>query len=151
MNKPLIVGLFVLAALGLFVTGLFIIRNHHEAFARHMDFYTEFANLAGIAKGAKVRVAGMDAGQVLDVGIPTSPPSRFRVKLRINEKLHGLVRTDSIVTIDTEGVVGDRFLSIGTGSPQLPAALADATLASKEPTEISDLLDQAKGTIADID
>jgi phospholipid/cholesterol/gamma-HCH transport system substrate-binding protein len=151
MNKPWIVGSFVLAGLVLFATGLFMIGNRHEAFARHAEFYVEFSNLSGIAKGAKVQVAGMDAGEVVDVRVPASPASKFRVRLRINETLHGLVRTDSVVTIYTEGVVGDKFLSIGAGTAQMPAATPDSTLASKEPTELSALLDQAKGTITDID
>jgi phospholipid/cholesterol/gamma-HCH transport system substrate-binding protein len=151
MNRYLIVGLFVVAGLGLFATGLFMIGNRHEVFAPHMDFYTEFTNLSGVAKGTKVQVAGMDAGQVLDVGIPDSPSSKFRVKLRINENLHGLVRTDSVVTIGTEGVVGNTFVSISPGSSQASAASAGTTLSSKEPTDLSALLDQAKGTIADID
>lgn len=151
MNRNLIVGFFVVAGLGLFASGLFMIGNRHEAFARHLDFFTEFTDLSGVAKGAKVQVAGMDAGQVLDVGIPDSPSSKFRVRFQINEKFHGLVRTDSVVTIGTEGVVGNKFLSISPGSPQAPAAVAGTTLGSKEPTELSDLLDQAKGTIADMD
>jgi len=69
MNKPLIVGSFVLASLALFASGLFMIGNRHEAFARHAQFYVEFSNLSGIAKGAKVQVAGMDAGEVVDVRI----------------------------------------------------------------------------------
>jgi phospholipid/cholesterol/gamma-HCH transport system substrate-binding protein len=128
-----------------------MIGNRHQAFTRHVDFYTEFTNLYGLAKGAKVQVAGMDGGQILEVGIPDSPASKFRVRLRIDEKLHGLVRTDSIATIGTEGVVGNTFLSISSGSPQAPAAAAQTTLSSKEPTEIADLLDRAKGMISDID
>jgi phospholipid/cholesterol/gamma-HCH transport system substrate-binding protein len=128
-----------------------MIGNRHEAFARHTEFYVEFSNLAGIAKGAKVQVAGMDAGEVLDVRVPPSPASKFRVTLRVNETLRGLVRTDSIVSINTEGVVGNRFLSIGVGTAQAPAAIPEATLVSKETTEPSALLDQAKGTITDID
>jgi phospholipid/cholesterol/gamma-HCH transport system substrate-binding protein len=151
MNKALIVGFFVLASLALFATGLFMIGNRHEAFARHEQFYVEFSNLSGIAKGAKVQVAGMDAGEVVDVRIPASPASKFRVRLRITETLSGLVRTDSTVTIYTEGVVGDKFLSISAGTAQAPAAAPDSTLASKEATELSALLDQAKGTITDID
>ena len=151
MNKPLLVGSFALAGLALFATGLFMIGNRHEAFARHAQFYAEFSNVSGIAKGAKVQVAGMDAGEVVDVRIPASPASKFRVRLRIDESLRGLVRTDSMVTIYTEGVVGNRFLSINAGTAQAPAAPPDSTLPSKEPTELSALLDQAKGTIADVD
>jgi phospholipid/cholesterol/gamma-HCH transport system substrate-binding protein len=150
-NKNFILGLFVLAALGLFCVGLFMIGNRNEAFSHHVDFYAEFTDLAGLAKGAKVQVAGMNAGQILEIGIPDSPSSKFRVKLRVDEKLHGLVRLDSLVTIGTEGIVGDTFVSVSPGSISAAAAPAGATLRSKEPTELAEMLDQAKGTIADVD
>src|ERR1700733_6520200 len=105
MNRNVIVGLFVAAGLALFTIGLFLIGNRHEAFSRHIEFFAEFKDLSGLAKGAKVQVAGMDAGQVLDIGIPDSPTVGFRVKLRVDEKFHGLVRTDSVAMIGTAGVV----------------------------------------------
>jgi phospholipid/cholesterol/gamma-HCH transport system substrate-binding protein len=151
VNRTFTVGLFAIAGLTLFTVGLFLVGNRHEAFARHMDFYAEFTNLAGLSKGAKVQVAGMNAGQILDIAIPDSPSSRFRLKLRVNEKLHGLVRTDSVATIGTEGVVGDTFVLILPGSLKAPAAAAQSTLPSKEPTEIAELLDEGKGVLADVD
>jgi phospholipid/cholesterol/gamma-HCH transport system substrate-binding protein len=151
VNRTFTVGLFAVAGLTLFTVGLFLVGNRHEAFARHMDFYAEFTNLAGLSKGTKVQVAGMNAGQILDIAIPDSPSSRFRVKLQINEKLHGLVRTDSVATIGTEGVVGDTFVLILPGSSKAPAAAAQSTLSSKEPTEIAELLDEGKGVLADVD
>jgi phospholipid/cholesterol/gamma-HCH transport system substrate-binding protein len=150
-NRNLIVGLFVVAGLALFTVGLFLIGNRHEAFARHIEFYAEFLNLDGLPKGAKVRVGGMDAGQVLDIGVPDSPSSRFRVKMRIDEKLHGLVRTDSIVTIGTDGVVGDTVLLVRPGSSHAQAAAALTTLPSKEPMDISELLERGKGLVDDAD
>jgi phospholipid/cholesterol/gamma-HCH transport system substrate-binding protein len=150
-NKNLIVGLFVLAGLVLFMTGLFLIGNRHEAFARHIDYYAEFTNLAGLSKGSKVQVAGMDAGQVLDIAVPTSPTARFRVKLRIAESLHGLVRTDSVATIGTQGVVGETFLLIHPGSQNAPAASALSLLPSKEPVDLANLLDQGQGLVGDVD
>jgi phospholipid/cholesterol/gamma-HCH transport system substrate-binding protein len=108
-TRYFVVGLFIIAGLALFALGIFLVGNRHEAFSRHLSLYTEFPDLNGLTKGSKVRVAGMDAGEVTKIDVPGSPNSRFRVQMRINEQLHGLVRTDSIVTVDTEGVVGDIF------------------------------------------
>ena len=130
-NRNFIVGLFVVIGLTLFTFGLFLIGNRHEAFAHHIEYYVEFVDLSGLAKGDKVQVAGMDAGQVVEVGIPTSPAGRFRIKVRINDVLRGLVRTDSTATIATEGVVGNTFLLIRPGSTMAPLAPPKATLASK--------------------
>src|SRR5580693_1292765 len=90
------IGLFVIAGLVLFGLGMFLIGDRHEAFARHREYYAEFVNLAGLTKGAKVRVAGMDAGEVLAIGVPESPSSPFRIRFRIDDKLSGLVRVDSV-------------------------------------------------------
>src|SRR6201997_5723797 len=151
VNRPLIVGAFVIGGLALFTTGLVMIGNRHEAFARHVELYAEFSNLSGITQGAKVQVAGMDAGQVQGIEIPDAPPAKFRVKIRLTEKLRGLVRTDSVVTIGTEGGVGNRFLAVSRGTARAPVAAPGATFAGVAPTDIAALLDQAKGTIGTID
>lgn len=150
-NKSLTVGTFVLAGLVLFMAGLILIGNRHEAFARHIDYYADFTNLAGLSKGSKVQVAGMDAGQVLDIAVPASPQARFRVKLRVSENLQGLVRADSLATIGTQGVVGETFLLVHPGSSRAPAATPLFVLPSKEPMDISNLLDQGQGLVSDVD
>jgi phospholipid/cholesterol/gamma-HCH transport system substrate-binding protein len=151
MNRFLMVGVFVIAGLVLFTTGLFMIGNRHEAFAPHVELYTEFANVSGIIPGAKVQVAGMDAGQVLAMEIPQSPSAKFRIKVRVNAKLSGLVRADSVVTVGTEGVVGNRFLEISAGTSRAPAVATGSTLKGVEPTELSAILELAKGTIVNVD
>jgi phospholipid/cholesterol/gamma-HCH transport system substrate-binding protein len=135
----------------LFTVGIYMVGNRHQAFSRHTDFYTEFSGLDGISKGSKVRVAGMDAGEVIAVDVPESPSSRFRVRMRIDDKLRGLVRRDSVVTIDTEGVVGDTFLTIHAGTTHAPSASAFATLPSKESVDMSELLERGSGLLNDAD
>src|SRR5262245_40934541 len=148
-NKNLNVGLFVIGGLLLFGAGMFLIGDRRQAFGEHIEYYSEFLNLAGLANGAKVRVGGMDAGEVITIGVPDSPSSRFRVRWRIGAKLRGLVRTDSVVTIDTEGVVGGTYLSVRPGSAHgLPAA-AFATIPSREPTELSEVLTRGTGLLND--
>jgi len=151
MNRNVAVGLFVLAGSALFITGLFLIGNRHEAFQKHLTLYTEFADLSGLAKGSKVQVGGMDAGRIEEIAIPNSPLSKFRVKFQVSENFQGLVRRDSIASITTTGLVGDTYLSVGPGSSGSPSATPDSTLGSKEPIELADLVGQAKGTIADVD
>jgi phospholipid/cholesterol/gamma-HCH transport system substrate-binding protein len=134
------VGVFIIAGLALFTLGIFLIGSRHEAFSHHVLLYTEFANLDSVTKGSKVQVAGMDAGQVTGIVIPRSPQGQFRVQMKIDEQFHGMVRTDSFVTVDTEGVVGNTFLTIHPGSPNAPIAQADSLLRSKAPVTMSDLL-----------
>ncbi len=71
--------------------------------------------------------------------------------MKVDEQLHGLVRTDSVVTVDTEGVVGDTFLTIHSGSPNAAIAQADSVLQSKPPVSMSDLLTHGLGIMNDAD
>lgn len=151
MNRNIAVGVFSLVGLALFTAGLFMIGNRHQAFSKHYTVYADFVNLSGVAKGSKVQVAGLAAGEVEEIHVPTTPAERFRLKLKLDESSHGLVRTDSVASIATEGVVGDTFLSIAPGSANLPGAGPNAILPTKEAVQLSDLVNQANVTVGDID
>ena len=53
--------------------------------------------------------------------------------------------------IETEGLVGDKFLSIHKGDPRLPIAPAKSTLRSKPPFEVSKLFEQASDLVGQVD
>jgi len=152
-----VVGVFVLSAVLLFSVGLFLIGNRQKAFAHHVDFFTSLNDVNGISPGSKVRVSGFDAGQVTGIAIPDQPADKFRLKLQVDSKLHGLIRDDSFVTVESDGLVGDKFLMIHEGSDQAPEAAIGATLPAKEPIELSaviakatGVMDQANSAIGDI-
>jgi phospholipid/cholesterol/gamma-HCH transport system substrate-binding protein len=145
------VGFFIIAGVTLFALGIFLVGSRHQAFSRHVQLYTEFADLDSITRGSKVQVAGMDAGQVTRIDVPQSPEGRFRVQMKIDERFHALIRSDSFVTVDTEGVVGNTFLTIHPGSPNAPVAQADSVLQSKAPVTMADLLNHGLGIMNDAD
>ncbi|MGA8273535.1 MAG: MlaD family protein [Candidatus Sulfotelmatobacter sp.] len=141
------IGIFIVSGFALFSLVLFTIGNRHKAFSPHVDLYTEFANITGLTKGADVQVAGFDAGEIADIQVPNSPSGRFRLKLRIDQRLNLLVRTDSLVTIDSEGIVGDKFVQIHGGSANASEATSLAMLPSKEPLSLADLLESSSDLI----
>jgi phospholipid/cholesterol/gamma-HCH transport system substrate-binding protein len=125
----------------LFTLVIFLIGGEHGAFAKHTDYYVEFADISGLMKGSKVRVGGLDAGQVLEIGLPDSPGRRFRLKLRVGEQVHGLVRSDSVVRIVPEGLVGEKLLLIYPGTARASEAKPGETLQSKEAVDLMNLTD----------
>jgi phospholipid/cholesterol/gamma-HCH transport system substrate-binding protein len=142
-----IVGVFVLSALLLFSLGLFLIGNRQRAFGHHVDFFALLNNVNGISPGSKVRVSGFEAGQVTRIEIPDRPSDKFRLRLRVDSKLHRLVRDDSFVTVESDGLVGDKFLVIHKGSDQSQEAAIGATLPAKEPIELSAVIAKATGVM----
>jgi phospholipid/cholesterol/gamma-HCH transport system substrate-binding protein len=141
------VGAFVAAGVALFAVGLFMIGDRQMAFARKYVVYTEFAKITGLQPGAIIRVSGARAGTVRDIVPPPDPSRKFRVQLEIIGELRQLVRTDSVATIETEGLVGGSFLSVGTGSASAPEAPPGSTIPSREPFLVSDMVDELRATL----
>jgi phospholipid/cholesterol/gamma-HCH transport system substrate-binding protein len=141
------VGLFVLGAVALFSVAIFMIGDRHEAFSNKFVVYTEFAKVTGLQNGAIVRVSGARGGEVTEIAPPTVPAGKFRVRMEVIEELHQLVRTDSVASIATEGLVGGSYLAIATGSAEAPPASQGTVIRSEEPFDIGDLLQQMNETV----
>src|SRR5580693_3729645 len=151
------IGLFLTSGIGLFTAILFLIGNRHDVFDKHVEFYAEFSDIGGLPRGAQVRVSGIEAGEVKGIQIPSSPASKFRLKLQVRADARGMVRTDSLVSIRTEGIVGDEYVFIRKGTGTAGEAPDGATLPSKEPFDIgaalekgSALLDNVHSSVTDL-
>lgn len=145
-SKAVKVGIFLVVGLLLFAGGLFLIGNHNQVFASHYTLYTQFSNVDTLVSGAKVRVSGMDAGQVSGIGVPKQPGEKFRLKLEVDKKFQNVIRQDSVASIETEGMVGNKFVNIALGQSQSPECRG-CTLPSQEPIELSDLMRQGKDLV----
>jgi phospholipid/cholesterol/gamma-HCH transport system substrate-binding protein len=150
LNRLIGLGLFVLLGIGLFAVALFTIGERRFLFARTFDVLAEFQDVSGLLEGAPVRVAGMEAGEVRTIAVPTAAGEPFRVRLQIREDLSPLVRNDSVATIRTQGIVGGMFVHVTSGTEAAPPAADGTTILSREPFDIADLLDQAGDTIRTI-
>lgn len=141
------VGVFVIGGLLLFATGLFMIGNRRMLFTDRFLVHAEFAAITGLQKGAIVRVAGADAGEVEAILVPSSPDQRFKIRMRVREDLHQLVRRDSVATIQSDGLVGNKFVQIDIGTSASPPAPPESTIQSREPFDFADLMTQASSTV----
>jgi len=148
--KKVIVGFFVGSCLLLFGVGLFLIGNSNQLFTKSFEVYGEFKKITGIQNGGKVRVAGMDAGTVKRIEVPSSPDGTFKVHFRISEKLHPMVRQDSVVTIQTDGLLGNKFLQIDAGTAGSQLAQNHSRIQSKEPFDWGDLMEEINGVVKQV-
>jgi ABC-type transporter Mla subunit MlaD len=60
-----------------------------------------------------------------------------------------MVRDDSVVSIETDGVVGDKFVSIKKGSEQSGQAKDGSPLPSKEPLDLGALMEKGSALLND--
>ncbi len=146
-NRLVFVGAFVIGGVLLFAVGLFLIGNRRMLFDSTFSAYAEFANISGLENGAAVRVAGMGAGEVDEIRVPPSPSGRFRVRMRLREDLHPLIRVDSVATIQTDGLVGNKYVQVDAGTDKSPIVQSEGTVQSREPFDIAAMLDRMSKTL----
>jgi phospholipid/cholesterol/gamma-HCH transport system substrate-binding protein len=146
-KKLAVVGAFVLGGVLLFAVGLFLIGDRRMMFADTSAVYAEFSQIAGLETGAKVRVAGMDAGEVESIHIPASPSAKFRVKMRVRQDLRPLLRLDSVASIQNDGLVGNKFMQVESGTEQSPQVPEGGTVQSREPFDLGSMLEKMNASI----
>ena len=146
-NRSAAVGAFVVGGLLLFAVGLYLIGNRRMMFTDTFEAYAEYSRISGLQAGAIVRVAGLDAGEVETIHLPASPSAKFRVKLRIREDVHPLVRLDSVATIQTDGLVGNKFVQVAAGTDASPEVPPRGTIGSQEPFDFADMMTKVNETI----
>lgn len=145
------VGAFVILGLALFTVGLFMIGDRRLLFEDDFEVYAEFQRLNGLENGAVVRVAGMNAGEVTAIEFPPGPGQRFRVRMRVREDLHPIVRSDSLALIQTDGLLGSKLIEISEGSDQSPPAADLSAIRSREPFDFADLMERLDATVKKVD
>ena len=141
-NRLAAVGAFVVLGMVLFAVGLFLIGDRRLLFSDTFDVYAEFASIAGLQNGAIVRVAGMNAGAVEAIHLPASPSARFRVRMRVRKDLHPLIRLDSVASIQNDGLVGNKFVQVESGTDNSPQVEPQGTIPSREPFDIAEMFDR---------
>lgn len=150
MSRTIKVGIFVVGGIALFSTGLFLIGSREQLFAHHFVVYAQFNDINTLQTGAKVRVSGMNAGQITGIDVPKAPSSKFRLQLKVDQKFHPIIRKDSVASIETEGMVGNKFINIAKGSANSPECPPGCTLPSQEAVSMAQLMREASGIAKDV-
>jgi phospholipid/cholesterol/gamma-HCH transport system substrate-binding protein len=143
------VGLFVSAGLLLAMIIIFMIGSDNRIFHRQYTLYANFETISGLRVGAPVQLAGLKVGFVDGIRFPDNPASKnIGVVLRIERQYQKRIRSDSEATVETQGLLGDKFIYISVGSEEAPVIPDKGILPSKETTSIFSLADKA-GRIMD--
>jgi phospholipid/cholesterol/gamma-HCH transport system substrate-binding protein len=145
-TRNVLVGAFVMAGLALFAVGLFLVGDRRLLFTPSFELHTTFTKVSGLQVGTKVRVAGLDAGEVLNIAIPSRPSEPFRVRMRLRDDLRPLVRADSVCAVQTDGIVGSAFIQVGRGTDESPIVEAGSTIEGMDPVEFADLIQEGRQT-----
>jgi phospholipid/cholesterol/gamma-HCH transport system substrate-binding protein len=157
MSRTFRLGIFIVATLLMFAAGVFWIGNKQFLFHSTYRLQAEFQNVAGLNGGAEVRVGGIHEGTVRQIKLPMRPNEKVRILMDMAGPTRSVIKNDSVATIRSEGLVGDKFVEISFGSEQAPKVKNGDTIQGEPPLQISDLLnktsevlDTTKGAIDNV-
>ncbi len=141
-------GIFLIITLVLFVLSIYFLGRDRQIFEKQLEFFTEFKDTKGLNEGAPVRLGGISIGRVANIKFGGNEvDSKVRVGLLLNESFVSRIRHDAMALIDTQGLLGDRFVSIRGGTAT--AELAPGSLIrSKESSDVGQALARA-GSLVD--
>jgi len=148
--QAVLLGLIVLSGLTLGTVGLFAVGSRQWLWSDTFHVRVGFPQVRGIEVGTRVRVKGMDAGEVAEVQVPTTPSDPVLLRLRLDSKVRHLIRADASAQIVGEGMVGSRVIEIVPGSAKADPVADNAIIASKSTPELADVLNQVDGVLHDI-
>jgi phospholipid/cholesterol/gamma-HCH transport system substrate-binding protein len=126
-------GLFVAGGLTLFVLAIFLIGKQKNLFDPVFKLSTTFYNISGLQIGNNVRFSGINVGTVDNIIIIND--STVRVDMLIRKEIKKFIKSDCIVGVGSEGLIGDRMLIISQGGTDSPLVKEGEELTSIEPVE----------------
>lgn len=141
-------GIFILITLALFALSIWILGQERQVFSSQEEFKTSFKDIQGLSKGAPVRLGGISVGRVSSFQFdPESTDGKVQVSFLVNSNYLDRVREDVVVSIQTQGLLGDKFLSLSStlgGKTLAPGA----TLKGQDAGDLTEILTKA-GSIVD--
>ncbi len=148
MSKIALLGAFVFGALVIFFIAIFLIGDRQFSFSRTYRLDALFVQVSGLEPGAIIRTGGVRVGTVKDIRLPDKPGEQVKVIMELEDSTRKIIKQDSVALIDTEGLLGNKFVSVTFGSAASPAVRDGDTITSQPPMELSDLTKKING-IAD--
>jgi phospholipid/cholesterol/gamma-HCH transport system substrate-binding protein len=144
------VGIFVLVSVLAFLGTIYALGARARLFESRYTIYAEFSQVAGLAEGATVRLAGVQIGRVRDIQLSPEPGGKVRVEMTVAKQYANRIRKDSVARIATQGLLGDKIVEITVGTTNAPPVQSREVLATRDPFEISDAIAQSADTIKGI-
>jgi len=132
----LIVGLFMIAG---FLAFAYLAFNLGEvdlfSGSRNYTIKAEFANVSGIKKGATVQVAGVVVGKVEEISLE----EQYAIlDMEIAKTVK--IPSDSIASVKSQGIIGDKFIQISLGADEEILAEGEVIVDTESSVDIESLI-----------
>jgi phospholipid/cholesterol/gamma-HCH transport system substrate-binding protein len=127
----------------MFAVLVFLIGDKQFLFSHTYRLRTPFENVAGLDEGAAVRAGGVHIGTVARIELPRQPDDKIKVEMDLENSTRNVIKKDSIASIETEGLLGSKYVSLSFGSVEAEQVGDGDIIESRPPIDYSDVAKKA--------
>ncbi len=138
-------GLFVFIGVVILIITVFLIGQKSSLFSSTFRVKAYFKDVQGLRSGTTVRLSGIDVGTVESVEIVNDTTGRVEVDMNLQTDIKRFIRTNTIATIETEGLVGNRVVVLKIGTSAGEPVKNGGVIQSEEPLGFSAIIAQTEG------
>lgn len=131
-------GMFVTLGTIIFIGTIYFLGSQRNIFGSTTRVYTVFKNVSGLRAGNNVRFSGINVGTVSSLEIISD--STVRVVLVLENDAAEFIRKDATASIGSEGLMGDKIISLSSGSSTAPTIDDGDRINGIEPVEMEQVL-----------
>lgn len=149
------VGLFVLVGLLILAVAIFYVTGA-GVFGPKYRLKTFLPEVSGLATGAPVRLDGVEIGNVEHIslvprehGKPPDKMHNIEVDMRLDRRYQNDILTDSVATLVTEGLLGNRYVNIQRGYTGTPIKDGQ-TVTGGEEKAIKEVVERSADVLANL-
>jgi len=146
------VGVLIISGLVILGFGIFFISGQVGFLTRHYTLKTYFSGAESLRDGAQVRLAGIVVGNVEGIRLsPFTDPSRaVQIDMKVSQKYQDQIRTDSVATIETVGLLGEAYVDISRGGPGSQLIPDGGVVKSHEEADMKAIVQNANDVVSNL-
>lgn len=131
-------GLFIVIGTLCLIIAFYMIGSKQTLFGSNVRISAQFYNVSGLSKGNNVRFAGIDVGTVEEVQIVSD--SSVKVVMVINQESAQYIKKNSIASVGTDGLMGNKLVNINSSEGEFPAIEEGDVLLTRRPLETDEII-----------
>jgi len=138
-------GMFVMIGLVLFIAAIYFVGKQKNLFGSTFHLRATFKTVSGLKVGNNVRFSGINVGTVNDISLITD--TSVMVDLVLEKDVQKFIKTDAQATIGSDGLMGDKVLTISPGTITNSAVKDNDMIVSRNAIEMEDIMGSMKTSI----
>jgi phospholipid/cholesterol/gamma-HCH transport system substrate-binding protein len=135
-------GAFVIFGVLLFAATIYFIGKNRNMFGSTFELKSQFKNVSGLKIGNNVRFSGINVGTVKSIEFVSD--SAVVVRFILKEEVQQYIKTDALTSIGSDGLMGDKVLTISPGTASKNVVKDEGFIKSSKAVEIEDLMKSIK-------